>query len=59
MLQYAISALALLPIAALAESVTLPNVLVDGPVTAENISTPYHVDWPKMSPGVNETSYEW
>ncbi|OIW29571.1 hypothetical protein CONLIGDRAFT_654116 [Coniochaeta ligniaria NRRL 30616] len=59
MLRYVVSALALLPVAALAESVTLPNVLHDGPITPDGISAKGHIDWPKLLPGVNATSYDW
>jgi len=61
-------ALALLPAVALAEyviqsnaveTITLPNTLYDGPVTAEALATKGHIDWPKLSPGVNDTSYDW
>jgi hypothetical protein len=65
MLRYAISALALLamlallPIAAVAESITLSNVLYDGPVTSEYVSAKGLLDWPKVMPGINATSYDW
>ncbi|KAB5558519.1 hypothetical protein GE09DRAFT_116261 [Coniochaeta sp. 2T2.1] len=61
-------ALAVLPATALAEyvfrsnaveTITLPNTLYDGPVTAESIATKGHIDWPKLSPGVNDTTYDW
>lgn len=59
MLRSAVPAFALLPVTASAESVTLPNVLYGGPVNPEATSTPNHIDWPKLTPGVNETSYDW
>lgn len=59
MLRYAVSALALLPVTVLAESVTLSNVLYNGPVTPEGIAAKGHIDWPKLSPGANATSYDW
>lgn len=53
------SAVALLPITAMAESITLPDVLYNGPITPEGTSSPGHLDWPKLHPSVNESSYDW
>lgn len=57
---YTLSAIALLPLAVLAESVTLRNEIFEGPSRAENISDSLgYLDWPKLLPGVNDTSYDW
>ena len=52
-------ALLLLPTASLASITTLPNTLYNGSTTAEQVSSPGNLDMPKLSPGVNETSYDW
>lgn len=59
MLCYSVSAFALLIVTASAESITLPNVLHDGLVTPETTSARQHLDWPKLAPGANESSYDW
>jgi len=61
MFAYAVSAVALLSLTltALAETITLPGVLGSGTVTPEGISATGHIDWPKLSPSVNATSYDW
>ena len=43
----------------LATTVTIPDVLVNGSVKAETISHVGELDGPKVSPGVNATSYDW
>jgi hypothetical protein len=59
MLRIALAALALVVVGTFSESITLPNVLHDGPVTAESTSARKHIDWPKLTPGANESSYDW
>ena len=60
MLLYALSALLLLPIATLAETFTIPNVLYNSSVKAEATSVKNHIDWAKLLPGAsNETTYDW
>jgi len=45
--------------AAFAETITFTNVVHDGPVIVEGTSTRKHIDWVKLTPGANETSYDW
>ncbi|KAB5545590.1 hypothetical protein GE09DRAFT_1061033 [Coniochaeta sp. 2T2.1] len=60
MLLYALTTLALLPIAALAETFAIPNVLYNDSVKAEATSVKNHIDWAKLLPGPsNDTSYDW
>ena len=50
---------ALLLTTAVTETITVTNVVHDGPVIVEETSTRKNIDWVKLSPGANETSYEW
>ncbi|KAG8162437.1 hypothetical protein KVR01_008202 [Diaporthe batatas] len=38
---------------------TLPFSLFEGDVTPEDISVEGGLDWPKLAPGVNGTTYDW
>jgi hypothetical protein len=43
-----------------AKTITLPNTLHDGPVSAETaIVDPAWIDGPKLSSASNDTTYEW
>lgn len=59
MLRCTAVAFTLLTVTASAESVTLPDVLYSGAVTPQATSTPDNIDLPKLTPGVNATSYDW
>jgi hypothetical protein len=54
-----ISALLLLPWTVIGETIILPNTLYNGSVVPEAFSAAGDIDMPKVSPGINTTSYDW